>query len=516
MSAAVLSLIWTAQLLLTLTSVPVVNGGTPAPEQFFHDQLVDHLNDDSSSSEAGEYGGGKQVWTQRYYTWDKEFQGPGHPIIVILGGEGAIEPHTGLFYPFVTHHLAKIFGAYVVEPEHRFYGKSQPVVIHNPHHTQAQAQDDPRVQLFTSEQALHDAMYLVDSVKETLGCSVDKFSKEYCPVLTVGGSYPGFLSAMARLLFPEKVDMAYAASAPMGFYSQKVNQYSYYDLITQVAEDTLEGCSNAVRSALRDVKQSILKGNYNESALGICPGSTPSYLHADDSRDGGLAAMLVDELMMVVEYSFANANMANYPPSNQTILYSACQTFTSPQLDSSSKVKDFLSAQLPPSNKNCWNFTSQLPSGPNATISSGDWSGVGTGVNGESWDFQTCSLLIEAIGMSKESMFPPRDWSLEWLNNHCMSRFGVTPQPLELVRRWGFDKLAENNVTRILFTNGLKDGWSVGGIKQNLSDSLIALHFPNGTIYNIMEPKRAVSSCVYSTVVAGPLLTLFLITSSIM
>jgi hypothetical protein len=35
-------------------------------------------------------------------------------------------------------------------------------------------------------------------------------------------------------------------------------------------------------------------------------------------------------------------------------------------------------------------------------------------------------------------------------------------------------------VTRILFTNGLKDGWSVSGVKTNLSDSLIALNFPNG------------------------------------
>ena len=125
-------------------------------------------------------------------------------------------------------------------------------------------------------------------------------------------------------------------------------------------------------------------------------------------------------------------------------------------------------------------MTAQLPTGPNATITSGDWSGVGTGTNGESWDFQTCTQLVEAIGFSESSMFYPRDWSLEWLQQHCGDRFGVTPRPFELVKTWHFDDLAAANVTRILFTNGLKDGWSVGGFAESLSDSLIVLNFPNG------------------------------------
>jgi len=353
----------------------VAQAGTPAPEQFFKQQIVDHLGKD------GEYGG--KNWTQRYYTWDKEFKGPGSPIFVILGGEGEIKPETGLFYPFVTHHLAKIFGAYVVEPEHRFYGKSQPVKIANERQRSGQ---DPRVQLFTSEQALYDAMHLVDTVKESLGCSKDKFSKKYCPVLTIGGSYPGWLSAMARVVFPHKVDMAYAASAPMGFYSQQVNQYDYYELITRVADETIKGCADAVRSALLQVQTAILQGGYDESELGICPGSTPDYLHPDG--DDAELHMLSDELMMVVEYTFANANMANYPPSNKTMLYTACQTFLSDENNVFDKVRKFLSGHLPPLDMDCWDFFAQLPSGPNATITSGDWSGVGTGANGESWYVQ--------------------------------------------------------------------------------------------------------------------------------
>jgi hypothetical protein len=38
-------------------------------------------------------------------------------------------------------------------------------------------------------------------------------SIEYCPVISVGGSYPGWLSATARLLYPDLIDIGYAASA---------------------------------------------------------------------------------------------------------------------------------------------------------------------------------------------------------------------------------------------------------------------------------------------------------------
>jgi hypothetical protein len=65
----------------------------------------------------------------------------------------------------------------------------------------------------------------------------------------------------------------------------------------------------------------------------------------------------------------------------------------------------------------------------------------------------------------------------------------VTPKPYELVQRWKFDQLVETNVTRILFTNGLKDGWSVGGIRENLSESLPVINFPNGAHHSDLSGR---------------------------
>jgi hypothetical protein len=519
-------LLWMMHIPLLLLSMPssrflVLIQAQPSPALYYSHQLVDHVN---KIPDTGPYHG--KEWTQRYYLSDKYFQGPGHPIIVIMGGEGDIPPETGFKYPFVTEHLAKSFGAIVVQPEHRFYGESQPLaegggVVVAPttktttpptpttgsSHNHNTNETDPRVTLFTSEQAIYDAMTLVSLIQNQTHCSLDKFSQHYCPVITVGGSYPGFLAAFARILVPHRVDMAYAASAPMKFYSQQVDQYAYYNHITKVAEDTLTGCATAIQQSLQTVQEILLnppppesesQEAFDTARLGICPGSVPNYIAPLTTSKGRL--QLAQEVMMVVGYTFANDNMANYPPNNNnnssnddnnnkttTNLYQDCKIFTNCSRHPLQQLREFLVSRLAsPSDTDtdppCWDMSLQLPTGPNATISSGDWSGVGTGGNGESWDFQTCTLLVEAIGFAPSSMFPPRDWSLDWLTNHCQVRFGATPQPCQLVTQWNFTEagLVAHEVTRILFTNGLQDGWSVGGIQSNLSESLIAMNFPNG------------------------------------
>lgn len=72
------------------------------------------------------FSGNPATFDQRYYKNETWFMGPGNPIFCILGGEGAVPPDTGIFYPFVTDVLAKKFNALVIEPEHRFYGTSLP------------------------------------------------------------------------------------------------------------------------------------------------------------------------------------------------------------------------------------------------------------------------------------------------------------------------------------------------------------------------------------------------------
>eukprot|EP00979_Chaetoceros_neogracilis_P001940 scaffold349_cov267-Chaetoceros_neogracile.AAC.35 len=450
--------------------------GVPSEPLFFTNQIIDHLSQDDSSTSS--------KWTQRYYASGTHFAGPGQPIFVIMGGEGAIEPSTGLYYPLIVNHLAKYFGAYVLQPEHRFYGASQPLedLQFTPEHA------NTTTRLMTTEQALWDAVRLVRHTQSSLGCTLDRDSATYCPVITVGGSYPGFLSAMMRIRHPDVVDMAYSASAPMQFYAQRVNQTSYYDHITKVAEKSSQGCSAAVRSTLVDAMGPLFReiktrNDVDELAdmLGICPGTLPMYITDTNgvSMDS-IRKTFYDELMMVVGYTFANYNMANYPPDSTTTLYKACQIFQNTEIEPTDRLAQFLLGVDSSSKQSCFNMKLQLPNGPNGTITAGDWSGVGAGRNGQMWDFQTCTLLIEHIGFGEESMFPVRPWTMEWMNQHCQTRFGAQPDPFRLVKEWRFDDMENAGVTHILFTNGLNDGWSVGGLQKNISETLLALNFENG------------------------------------
>jgi hypothetical protein len=162
---------------------------------------------------------------------------------------------------------------------------------------------------------------------------------------------------------------------------------------------------------------------------------------------------------MLLMYSFADLNMANYPPNAESKLAKACTAMVAQPtvgglraflLDwAGTALAEGALAAAP-----CYNLSSQLPAGHIPTISGGDWSGVGTGANGESWDFETCTLLIERIGTNNVTdMFPPRDSSLDWLTQHCAARFGAKPQPRRLAELWGFGALQEVT-SRIIFTNG--------------------------------------------------------------
>ena len=443
----------------------------PAPPQFFA-QTVHHLDDRDQAT-----------YPQRYYTYGEHFAGPGHAIFLILGGEGALEPDRGIMYSVVAERFAKTMGAFVLSPEHRFYGASQPVSPQQIQRARDAGLPDPRVDLLTSEQALYDAVRLTRFVQtEVLGCSADRTSADYCPVIAVGGSYPGFLAATARLRHAAVIDAAYAASAPMKFYAQQVPQRAYFAHITRVADTAYHGCAAAVQTVLTTAVQ---RRPTNPADWGLCPATVPSYAAHDPK-------VLAEEVMMIVAVLFANSNMGYYMPSQHTRLWQVCDFFASrnnnnntdtSQSSDVSIVRDVLVKFLAPTDATCLDMRSQLPTGPRATVSGGDWSGVGPGSAGESWDFQTCTLLIEAIGFdSHASMFPERPWSLAWLTQHCQTRFGVTPQPHELVQKWRFDAagLVAQNASYILFTNGLRDGWSVSGFQHNLTDTLVAVNFPTG------------------------------------
>lgn len=438
--------------------------------QFYDDQLVNHFNGD------------KSTWSNRYYKSTNYFKGPGHPIFMVVGGEGALDH--GMLYPFVTQHLAPYFGAAVIQIEHRFYGPYQPIMGR-------EATVPELIDLLTPQQAMADHIQLTKSFKDELNClHYEKSSENYCPVVSVGGSYPGFLSAMFRLAYSQFVDISYASSAPLKLYDQTTNQNAYYDIVTKAAERTSEGCADAVRSVLEEAAELIKEASSVKEAvksMNMCVDTVPEYITETKT--------LSADVMMAVGFSFADYDMGAYPPGPDLGLYKACQVFQKEGPTPLKKMANFFQLLkedteeeeeypdlVADEDRNCFDLSIFLPDGDNPRIPTSDWSGSGGGNDGKMWDFQLCSTLVDPIGFSADSMFPSREWTYAELTEYCQLRWGeeLTPQPLALVRNLGFNDLVKAKASRILFTNGMQDMWSGGSYLEDLSDSLLALNFENG------------------------------------
>jgi hypothetical protein len=443
-------------------------------EHFYHHQIIDHLNPtkeytvttgstSSSSSSSSSSATTSTTYTQRYYENPTYFGGPGSPIFIIMGGE---DPLDGLLYPFVYNNLAQTFHGYTVALEHRFFGKSMPLggaddVNHFPNH-------DDLHQLLTPNQAMLDAVHFIQYKRQELGCHLHRGHPDYCPVVSVGGSYPGFLAAVLRMVHSDVIDIGYGSSAPFRLYSHHTDQYAYYDKVTTTAETASPGCADAVRATLYDAQEDITE-SLNELlqdvgvTYGICRGSIPSYIQS--------TAQLAQELMLIIATHFANGNMNYYPPTPEQDFVKGCHIFQNidgQYKSTEEKIKAYLLMDSEDSSDDssvdCFDMMTELPPGPNGTISSSDWSGVGAGPEGYYWDYISCQL-IPMCGFSSESMFPVRDWNYTWVINHCMNRFDWYPDLWSLQEEFHFDDLS--HVTRLLLTNGIVDGWSISSVLED-------------------------------------------------
>ena len=270
-----------------------------------------------------------------------------------------------------SHHFGTSLLFSVIQIEHRFYGPYQPIMGR-------EATVEELLSLLTPQQAMADMIHLTKHFKEELGCSNTQFdrndSKHYCPVVTVGGSYPGFLSAMFRLVYPNFVDISYASSAPLKLYDQSTDQNVYYDIVTQAAERESEGCAHAVKTALEEASEEILQASSIEDVatrLKLCLDTIPDYITTLET--------LKEDLMMAVGFTFADYDMDAYPPGPSTSLFKACKIFQSDVDDGVTKVANFFQylsedpaqeegypSLIGEEDKECFDLDVFLPDGQNA------------------------------------------------------------------------------------------------------------------------------------------------------
>uniref|UniRef100_A0A0E0LE05 Lysosomal Pro-X carboxypeptidase n=1 Tax=Oryza punctata TaxID=4537 RepID=A0A0E0LE05_ORYPU len=94
------------------------------------------------------------------------------------------------------------------------------------------------------------------------------------------------------------------------------------------------------------------------------------------------------------------------------------------------------------------------------------------------WGWQACTEMVMPMTISNESMFPPFTFTYEEKSDDCFQSYGVRPRPHWITTEYGGNKIdlvLKRFGSNVIFSNGMRDPWSRGGVLKNISSSIIAL-----------------------------------------
>ncbi|KAG0572079.1 hypothetical protein KC19_VG066300 [Ceratodon purpureus] len=407
----------------------------------YYTQVIDHF---SFRREGG--------FQQRYLIEKKHWKGAAElgPIFMYCGNEGDAEwfaKNSGFLWE-----IAPQFGALILVPEHRYYGKSMPYGT-----TEASYKDADTLSALTSEQALADFATLVTDLKRNL-------SAEASPVVLFGGSYGGMLAAWMRLKYPHIAIGAVAASAPILQFEDIVPSDTFYKIVSADFKLESTSCFNTIRESW-DVIEKIASKNGGLQDLS-------KQFHM--CRDLNASWELRDWL----ESAYSYVAMVDYPiptsfmtPLPAYPIREICRAVDGLPNDFDILSRIFAGVSI------YYNYTGQVD-----CFLTSDPGNDDIGVTG--WNWQACTEMVMPMSSnSNNSMFAPYDWNLEGFMDSCAKTYGVRSRPSWITTTYGGKNIKEvlkNFGSNMLFSNGLLDPWSGGGVLENISSSIVALVAPEG------------------------------------
>ncbi|XP_013418576.1 dipeptidyl peptidase 2-like isoform X1 [Lingula anatina] len=437
--------------------LPVAHTSEDVPfvEKYF-DQYLDHFNFASF---------GRKMYKQRYLIQDQWWQKGQGPIFFYTGNEG---PITAFWKTagFLCD-IAPQFKALVIFAEHRFYGNSLPCG--------KESFKDPCIGLLTAEQALADYAVLLTQLKKDFGA-------QNVPVIAFGGSYGGILSAYMRFKYPNVIDGAIAASAPLlSVVGAAPGTYFWEDITNDCAMAHPE-CVPKTRAAFLEMEMMYQMGSKGLQQLSaIFKLCNPLKNKADFKHLQGWT-----------RNAFANVAMFNYPYPANNLPANPIQYMCKLIINSSIvelNLKGLAAAAglyynaTSGNSRTCFDIYSDF-------VECADPTGCGVGSDSLAWDFQACTEFVMPPGSDGVSdMFPVLPFTLAMRTEYCQQRWNVTPRDnWTRINYWGPDIESSSN---IVFSNGDLDPWHRGGFNSSLSSTLIAVKIEGGAHHLDLRSKNA-------------------------
>lgn len=425
--------------------------GTPNTTKHWYTQAIDHFSWGPTPTR-------QQTFQQRYFVHDAYWK-KGGPIFFYCGNEANVELYvnaTGLMWE-----NAKSFGAAMVFAEHRYYGESQPFG----------EQTSKHLHYLTMEQALADYAQLIRFLKRS-------WNSAESTVVAFGGSYGGMLAAWLRMKYPSAIDGAIAASAPILAFQGEGNHFGNGEAFWQVvtrdatpAAGSAAQCAPNVRRAWDHIFElgKTQSGRQQLTNIFKLCGSEPLQTEQDVMR---LALMQLNawDTMSMGNYPYPCNYLVFQQTHDPTILLPAFPVRAAcKHMDRRFENVEALLAGMREATSVFYNASAvpcfELPSDPN-------FDGI--------WDYQWCTEMLPQETYfardGKHDMFWAHRENMTEIRRHCNSTLGVEPRPDWIATEFGGTAGASN----IVFSNGLYDPWSSGGVLKNISDSAVAVIIPEG------------------------------------
>ncbi|KAF6147469.1 hypothetical protein GIB67_021295 [Kingdonia uniflora] len=364
------------------------------------------------------------TFQQRYIVNSRYWGGANtsSPIFVYTGDEGDII-RLPQIVGFMTENAPQ-FNALLVYIEHRYYGDSIPFGS-----IEAAFQNTSTLGYLSSTQALADYAELITYLKIN-------WSAESCPVIAIGGSYGGMLASWFRLKYPHIVIGALASSAPILYFDDITPQNGYFSVVTKDYKEANESCYMTIRQSWSEIDKIAALPN------GLITLSKKFKTCEPLSSS--------EELKGTLEIMFVIAAQYDHPPNYPVNKY--CDA-----IDGLPNGSDVLSRIYAA-------FDAGFPSG-----SCHQMYKLGQ-PNTSAWEWQ-----VNHISMC--ILFTHNYYDRRQINK---IRFNVS-MVIKTCTEMNIKSVLKKFASNIIFSNGLRDPYSIGGVLQNISDSVVAISTAQGS-----------------------------------
>ncbi|KAI9195635.1 hypothetical protein LWI28_016804 [Acer negundo] len=399
---------------------------------FYYNQTLDHFNYRPESY---------STFRQRYVINFKYWGGANAsaPIFAYLGAEAPLNegvPASG----FLTDNAVR-FNALLVSIEHRYYGKSIPFGSR-----EEALKNASTLGYFNSAQAIADYAEILIHVKK-------KYQAEDSPVIVVGGSYGGMLASWFRLKYPHVALGALASSAPILYFDNIKSKYGYFSIVTKDFREASETCYQTIRDSWSEIDKAA-------SQLDGLSTLSKKFKTCNPLKRAS-------ELKNYLKSIYASAAQYNRPPRYPVTVVCGGIDGEATGSDILSKIFAGVVAYYG-GNRSCY---VNAPTNLSETT-------VG-------WSWQKCSEMVIPIGIDENNTMFERDpFVLSDFINECREYYGVSPRPHWVTTYYGghdIKLILRRFGSNIIFSNGLRDPYSSGGVLENISDSIVAVYTINGS-----------------------------------